>query len=695
MTKLSDLLAIEDEAVKQITLKKMFMPYTEDVCVEGFEKEALTILLNLSSNHQADKCADWLDDARAKNYLSDSKNLKSSLDEIQWFHTHNLKFPDCRVKDSRIIAKPLITSESFISSAALEESWGWSHNSAVYRFTLWLLTPFRWQSQLVNLLSMIKSSNHTWMVLLQDFGLGVEQIADIKELSYIEMPEESFPNRVSEYSKQIRLPRKGHYLTITPVVSHSIQRELEIRSRNKESQLRFISSYLPNPASIGGLCGSLGGYIKILDYSLGIKADSKQTLMRYHQKRSRFFDDYQLTNNKICQTLNRLIGFEPLKTYKQRNASRRIQTKLLRKQIALWMLPLIELRDLQDAEPNQQKMEYQDSLAQAFLAKPELEFTSLVNDFNQRLHLAFQENKFTTKFAYHPKLMQAAKAQIKWVLTQLSKTEQQEDTSHTEQYIYLSSLRVQDAVAMSCPYLSGFPSLTAIWGFVHQYQREFNKRIDSENHVEFSGFSLFVRSEYIQSSAKFSEPNSVATKRTISNVKRPTTLGQRQSDLEMDLVIRVDSKNRLSDFLSELKATFPLVFAGGAVYQPLMSLQIEWLKVFSSKSSLFNRIKGLPANGRWVLPSDEQPNCFDDLEQLLNQGMDNMPISIGFHLLEPPKARENALTEFHAYAENALGIAKRLSPIDVRFAGRDHFFNHAFWSLELTDETILIKNLRD
>lgn len=33
MTNLSDLLVIEDEAIKQTALKKMFMPYAEDVCV--------------------------------------------------------------------------------------------------------------------------------------------------------------------------------------------------------------------------------------------------------------------------------------------------------------------------------------------------------------------------------------------------------------------------------------------------------------------------------------------------------------------------------------------------------------------------------------------------------------------------------------------------------------------------------------
>ncbi len=156
MTKLSDLLAIEDEAVKQITLKKMFMPYTEDVCVEGFEKEALTILLNLSSSHQSDRCSEWLDVARAKRHLKAAENLEASLDEIKWFHTHNLKFPDCRVKDQRIVARPLTTTEVFISSGVLEQRLGWAHNSAVYRHTLWLLNPFNWQSQPVCILSLIQ-----------------------------------------------------------------------------------------------------------------------------------------------------------------------------------------------------------------------------------------------------------------------------------------------------------------------------------------------------------------------------------------------------------------------------------------------------------------------------------------------------------------------------------------------------------
>ncbi|NOH95111.1 hypothetical protein F0229_21590 [Vibrio sp. AIC-3] len=695
MTKLSGLLAIEDEAVKQAALKKMFMPYTEDVCVDGFEKEALTILLNLSSSHQADKCSDWLDVARAKRHLKVAENLEASLDEIKWFHTHNLKFPDCRVKDQRIIAQPLATTEAFISSLVLEQSLGWGHNSAVYRHTLWLLNPFRWQSQSVSLLSLVQQETPVWVELLKEFGLGANSLSRLKHTIEEQLPENSFPDSVSTYSKQLRFPWGDDYVSVTPVVSHAIQRELEVRSRSRESKLSFVSSSLPNSASIGNLCGSLGGHMKVLNYPLDVKPAQGGTLTESRKKSGRYFDDYQVTNAKICQVLNHLIGSEPSKTQKQRESARKVRSKILRKQIALWMLPLIELRDIVDAEPNQQKLKHDDTLVQSFLTLPESELSSLASEFNRCLHLAFQNNKYAAKFAYHPKLMQVAKAQIVWILEQLSKPNGNEDKVTGEQYIYLSSMRVQDAVAMSSPYLSGAPALAAIWGFMHRYQREFNQLVNCDSLFEFSSFSFYVRSENIQPTAKLTEPNSVAKARTVSNAKRPTIRSERLADLEIDLVIRVHSDSRISDFKSALKTALPVAFAGGALYQPQLSTQVEWLKTYTSRSELFHVLKGLPAYGRWLYPSEKQPNDFDDLERLITKDADNLPVSIGYHLLEHPTKRCNSITSCHAYAENAIGLAQRVNPIEVRFSGRDHFLNHAFWSIECSSETILIKNYRD
>ncbi|MFA0350381.1 hypothetical protein AB4486_26150, partial [Vibrio sp. 10N.222.55.C6] len=146
--------------------------------------------------------------------------------------------------------------------------------------------------------------------------------------------------------------------------------------------------------SIGNLCGSLGGHMKVLNYPLDVKPAQGGTLTESRKKSGRYFDDYQVTNAKICQVLNHLIGSEPSKTQKQRESARKVRSKILRKQIALWMLPLIELRDIVDAEPNQQKLKHDDTLVQAFLSLPESDLGSLASELNRRLHLSFQNNKY-------------------------------------------------------------------------------------------------------------------------------------------------------------------------------------------------------------------------------------------------------------------------------------------------------------
>ncbi len=92
MTTLQDLIDIEDSKLRLIEIKKAFMPYTRPVEVDGSEKQALIVLLNLSLSKPEVK--DWLDFPRALDYLADPDNLSAAEQEIRWFHTHNHKFPD-------------------------------------------------------------------------------------------------------------------------------------------------------------------------------------------------------------------------------------------------------------------------------------------------------------------------------------------------------------------------------------------------------------------------------------------------------------------------------------------------------------------------------------------------------------------------------------------------------------------------
>lgn len=694
---LRNVLAIEDDATRQATLKKAFMPYSENIEIDGYEREALTVLINLSAHHKLSPCKDLLDSDKAMDYLCQQSNISASIAEIKWFHTHNLKYPDCRPSNRGILGQPLSTDTALLSSSSLPLSLGWSHNAAAYRHTIWLLNSFCWQSQPINMMTLIQEKQPFWLDLFHTFGLSQKGLESLCDEANLQLNSETFPDQVNSFSKQLRFPWQGEYISITPVVSHAVMAELECRRRNKNSCLKFITYSLPNSASIGNLCASLGGHMNSLYYPADVASSTNapldsQTLASNRRKSSQYFNNYQMTNKRVCELLARLAGLEPLKTRKQRLKVRKEQIKLLRKQVALWLLPLIELRDRMDSDNRERVTFNSGSWVDDFLTLPESQLTSLIAEVNQHLHFTLQEDRFARKYAYHPNLTQVIKSQIRWVLKTLSLPSKEESAATEEQYIHLSSLRVQGANSMGCPYLCGIPSLTALWGFVHRYQREFNQLLGENKCCEFISFSLYLRSQRITTTAKLTEPNSLQQRRTVSNAKRPTILGEKQTDLELDLVIKVRSQFLISSALSELKSALPLSLAGGAVFQPSSHETVDWLQVYASQSSLFQYLKGQPAYGRWIYPNDWQPESFDDLELAIDESKNHLPVMIGYHFLEIPTLRAAALTHLHAYAESVLGIAKQVHPIEMRFLGRDHFFKQAFWSLECSSAAILIKN---
>ncbi|HHX8339601.1 hypothetical protein J4H46_07000 [Vibrio alginolyticus] len=691
MTTLQNLIDIEDPQLRFAEIKKAFMPYTRPVDVDGNEKQALVVLLNLSLSKPEAK--DWLDFTRALGYFANSDNLVTAEQEIQWFHTHNLKFPDCRVSEQRIIATPLYSETLTLTSQSLNRTYGWAHNSAVYKHTIWLLNEFRWRGRVENLLNLICAGDDFWLELLADIELKPKAQIQLKDLIERQLPPTHLPDKVNRYSKQLRFPWKGDYLSVTPVVSHAMQQELSVLSRQGECSLRFKTMSYPNSASIGNLCGSLGGYINILSYPIEVIANRHQTLGASRSRTNRYFDDFQLTSKRTCSVLAHLTGFEQPQTRKAQKHVRQYQLKVIRKQIARWLLPLIELRDNLVTEPIGFYDEPEDELVKRFLTINESDFLDLTTGLNQRLNLALQNNRFASRFAYHPKLMRVLKTELIWVLTQLSSPEPDLPSVFDSkvQYLYLSSMRVFDAAALSCPYLSGAPSLTAVWGFVHRYQRELQDLLpDGEGQFEFKDFAIFVRNELVQTSAKLTESSVIAKARSISPVKRTTIIREDSSDLVFDIVITIESDQRLSDYQSQLRAALPTNFAGGTLLQPEIKPEINWLRTFVSQSVLFQAVKGLPGYGTWLSPYSFQPQNLAELQERLSIDGSLIPVVNGFHFLEQPQERKGASTNLHTYAENNIALAKRVNPIEVRLAGRDQFFEQVFWSLEVTEQTILI-----
>lgn len=664
----------------QSALKKAFMPYSANIDVDGCEAEALTILLNLSIRKLNVK--NFLDSHSAQRYFAATDNITKALGEIKWCHTHNLKYPDCRVKDPRILA---IEQVENVAGNDL----GWSHNGASYSHTIWLLNAFNWQGQSTSLLKLIQSEEPLWSKLLEDAGLSQAQQEKYRAKIKKHLSLDVFPHCVSVYSTQVRMPFEYDYISLTPVVNHTMQSSVQIASRDKESPLRFSSVLLPNSASIGNLCGSLGGRMQLIFAPSGCKPKPQLSLVHSKFKHKRFFDNYALTNQKFCTLLSHLIGKAPLKSVHARKHARRHQLNMLRKQIALWLMPLIELKEsLQGADiPNE--IQCQDTLIQDFLNQDEKDLATLASPLNLRIHETLQVNRFTHKFAYHPNLITAVKAQITWILQQLS-APLEEDAHQDEQYIYLSSMRAEQVNAVSSPYTVGVPSMTALYGFAHRFERQLQQALADGEDLKLFGFAFFIRSEYLYSSAYLTEPNRVTHKSRLSPAKRPTIRKSFYSDLVFDLVLKVKSSVNLKEKIDTLTSCLPNTFAGGVICPPLLSEKCEWIQVHHSRFVLQRYLNLLPQSGRWIIPVLERVSGIDEIKSAIDADSTQLPVAVGYSFLELPTERTNSNSPLHAYCENLLGIAKRVSPIDYRLAHRHAFFEQAFWQYKACSHAVLV-----
>lgn len=693
--KLSDLIQIdEDKDDRQKALKRAFMPYSELIDVDECEVQTVIILLNLSCPKPKSK--DLLDPVRANSFLRTTENIDKSLMGIKWIHTHNLKYPDSRVKDQRVIASVLSSENDFISSAYLKRSYGWSHNAAVQGVMHWLLNEFNWQGEVVSLLSLIKDENSYWLEILKDFGYLKEVHQLFKEHIHSDLPSSAVPDTVSPYSKQVRFPWKGEYIAVTPIVSHAMQVSIERLSRNTELTVPFRQIKIAKSQQHGNLPSSLGGYTHQLYAPLDIAANERQTLAASRSRTHKYFDDSALTDRKCCGLFRHLVGTEPLTTSKKQKHVRAYQISQLRQRIALWLLPLVELRE--HCEKMQKLIDdrsYQPTIYD-FLTMEESQLVLLTNDLNQYINLSLQHNKFSIRYAYHPKLMPLLKLELKQVLKLLSSKSSEQNLTADEQYIYLSDLRTFQCLATSSPYLCGVPSMTAIWGFVHQYQRSFAGLIQSDSDITFSSFAICFKKELIYKSSTLSEASNLAAKKTVSSVKRTSFNDEYHADLEFDLIIKVKANIDLNVCVDLLKAVLPTQFAGGSLFPAEKKNTNDWIYISENKKAIFYRVKGLSNNALWLMPQyQQQPNNLPSLISLITGDDSLIPISAGYHFLETPSYREGALCKKHAYAENVLMLAKKVKPIDLRLKGDDYFYKNAFWSLGVTSSTILIEKNRD
>ena len=165
----------------------------------------------------------------AKSVLRDEVLLSKCINEVKWFHTHNLKYPDIRVSHQRLISKVVSEDIAGICSRSLPLSFGWSHNSAEINHAKLFLTSFSWQGEVTCLAKFLITEEPVWINLIRAYGFTKKAVLEIAGKIKQLLPVVELPLEVSSFSPQLQMPFQQSYLAVTPVVSHAILAKINSR----------------------------------------------------------------------------------------------------------------------------------------------------------------------------------------------------------------------------------------------------------------------------------------------------------------------------------------------------------------------------------------------------------------------------------------------------------------------------------
>jgi len=689
---LSELLILEDADTRTEAIRRAFASYAEPPDVSGSESEAVVILVNLT--HKRSDVDDLLSQELAQNTLLDSKHLQACINEVRWLHTHNLKYPDPRVSGQRLIAsvQPIA---GCVSSAGLMHGVGWAHNSSAVNKAKLFGTCIRWYGRICCLADLLIEKQGIWLEILKELGISEMEVEGLCDQLAALVNEPSVPSEVSSYSTQVRFPWQDGYLSITPVVSHAVQCEIQ-RFRQKRAGGKFSTIRHAHPAMVGSLVASFAGNVPVLFCPPPVRRAMHQSLSQSREVSMRsgkvLFDVGALYNHEFIQALQHLVDLDELITVSERRRAQRASLRVVRQKLGEWLFPVFELREslaegLQPPVVTGRKS----TLEHKMLATPCSKWSEFHRELNQSLHIQLQSGRSLSRFAYHSKILRPLSNQLRATLHALSrKVEQRKCSKESCSYLYLGSLRVFDAQALANPYFVGIPSLTALWGFLHHYEQTACRLMNQK--VEFTGGALFIRSYGLSEGGRIPEPSIL--RKTDGKVIRPGIIDNRFCDMILDLIIRVrplQHEGIDESSMTLLKAALPSRFAGGVIHPPSLYENREWLAECINEDELFKSLSRLPRSGRWVIPTKETASRIEDLVQLYTLKSDLRPAMLGYGFLEQPCPKEGSIDLFHAYAEPLTGLVRCLSPVEVRMRPASYFFGNAFWGMEAREGSMLMK----
>ncbi|MDN3402066.1 type I-F CRISPR-associated protein Csy2 [Pseudoalteromonas sp. APC 3213] len=674
---LQDAFAIESLKEKTTALRKLFAPYMPHVAVDGFEEQALTVLINLV--YKRSEIDDLTSIKVAKSVLRDEVLLSKCINEVKWFHTHNLKYPDIRVSHQRLISEVVSEDIAGICSRSLPLSFGWSHNSAEINHAKLFLTSFTWQGEVTCLAKLLIIEEPVWINLIRGYGFTKKAVLDIVGKIKQLLPAAELPLEVSSFSPQLQIPFQQSYLAVTPVVSHAIL--AKIQQLTTDRKLNFGLVEHSRPANVGDLASSVGGNIRVLRYFP--KTNSKAI------KRSKVVDNdiektfkiRALLSSQFQHALLVLVGIKQFNTLRQKRLARVAAIRQLRVSLQLWLDNILE------AKNNAQEQAYPE-WAKHYLDQS---ITNCISQFSNILNESLGTLSKLKRFAYHPNLMGLFKTQLNHVFTHCTT---EEEILNDEQivYVHCQDMRVFDAEAMANPYIQGMPSLTALNGLAHNFERKLKNFIDPS--IKCIGSAIYIENYQLHTGKPLPEPSKLKQVAGRSHVIRSGIIDKPKCDITLDLVFRlfVPNEEILNKLNTQLiKPALPSSFAGGTMHPPSLYQSIDWCHVHTKPSELFKNLKAKSSNGSWLYPSKKIVKSYEQLIDALNGNFNLRPAAIGFAALEEPVKRDAALHEYHCYAEPVIGLLECVSNTSVKYAGAKQFVHDAFWVMDVQKESMLMK----
>lgn len=615
---------MSDVQIRNIELKRAFNALSEGVCIDGLEVRAIHILANLTL--KLSDAVDVTSAADACNLLKSEDWLSKCLSTVGFRHSHNIKYPDYKNRGVLRLEPLGRLPAGYISSQWCKDHarLGWSHNSADINYQLFLCASFNWQGGVICIADLIRDGDSNFKELLFDAGMYRKDVIWLaKELQGI-VPRQTLLELGPEL-RQIRLPYRNAYCAVTPVPSHMLQREIHLALKTEKRHRGVIKH--ARAASVGDLAAATAGRV------FTFRTLPKKLWMWHSLNPKQSLPDAGLL------ALGQLTKAEQM-----------LLTDNNRKR-------LVE-------EWKQDVLNYIDTWIKKYDVPKEVTTCTLVAQFN--VHLS--KTKIGRELAYQPEITRLlnqlmSKASSDYGVSSI--------TQGNYQYLVLPGIKISGATALSSSYMVGIPSLMGIWGFLHAFERNIQRRTNNSA-FQIESFALCLH-QFVLDDRGLTREIKLDGKRLVP----PAILPTRYCDFVISFVLKVRKAQLQLDPI-RLISCLPNSLCQGAVHP-----QIDRLENFLWKDSFYRVVQAIPEKrGRWLAPD---LNFAPSDVETITLAPELLLTTVGYQLLETPTEKTGAVDDMpHAFAEPVLGN------VCQRHAGADALDHEFFWKLAVLPNAFLL-----